>query len=125
MNEFSELVIYHLQRLIKINIFRQGTFNWGSYEQGFMFSAFFVGALIATLPAGWLADRYNPKMMVTISICFTSAGCFLSPITAIEGNYIGLVILRFIMGFFGQVSIINLQVLLTNHNILNIDFCLK
>lgn len=69
-----------------------------------MFSAFFIGGLITTLPAGWLADRYDPKTLVTVSITLSTLGCFLSPITAQTGGYIGLVVLRFIMGLFGQVS---------------------
>lgn len=68
-----------------------------------MFASFFVGAVIATIPAGWLSDTHDTKLIVTISICFTTVGCFLSPITAMKGGYIGLVVLRFIMGLFGQV----------------------
>lgn len=68
-----------------------------------MFSALFIGGLLATLPAGWLADRYDPKTLVSVGILATTVGCFLSPVTAQKGGYVGLIVLRLLMGLFGQV----------------------
>lgn len=85
----------------------QGTFNWNTFEQGFIFSAFQISGLLAALPSGWIADRYDPKTMVSVSIFMMTVLTLVSPITADKGGVVGFAILRFVIGFFGLVRLLN------------------
>lgn len=69
-----------------------------------MFSALFVGGLISVLPSGLLSDKYSPKMMVTVGLLCGTVGCYLTPVTAYHGGYVGVIILRLVMGLLGEVK---------------------
>lgn len=73
-------------------------------QQGLLFSALNIGGLISAIPAGWMADRYDPKTLVFVSMIMMTAGSLLSPVTAVHGGFVGFLILRLIMGLFGQVD---------------------
>ncbi len=54
--------------------------------QGFIFSAYFFGAMISTLPAGFLSDRFETWILIRYSLLITigtGIGMFLYPISEI------------------------------------------
>ncbi len=64
----------------------------------------FWGGLCTGIFSGWAADRYGPKLLLLIATVIHVIGSMISPIAAVHTGYIGLTIVRFIMGF-GQVNL--------------------
>ena len=52
-------------------------FAGGSAAQGIVYSAYFFGAFIFTLPAGILSDRIGPRPLVLMGLVITLASGFL------------------------------------------------
>ena len=86
-----------------------------------MFSAYFWGSFISGFPAGLLADRYGPKVspsptssvsfpvtyfqkLVVLALVVNGVGSLLTPTTAVHGGFIGLFVVRFLMGL-GQGAV--------------------
>jgi len=65
---------------------------------GFIISAFGVVYGVSQLPAGWLADRLGPRILLTIGIAGVGATGLLA---GIAPNYIVLVIALVLMGILG------------------------
>jgi len=65
---------------------------------GFVISAFGVVYGASQLPAGWLADRIGPRMLITISICGVAATGIL---VGLSQNYAMLLICLVLMGMLG------------------------
>lgn len=61
------------------------------------------GGILTVIPAGFLADRYSPKLIVTASLSLSFIGCMLTHVTAIYLKLWGIFVVRFLMGLMGQV----------------------
>ncbi len=81
----------------------QGQFVWSGVEQAFLFSAIFWGGLLSGFPAGWLADRYGPKILCFAGVAVCMVSTLLTPVTSTQLGHVWLFVLRFIMGI-GQVT---------------------
>ena len=67
-------------------------------QSGLVISAFSLFYGISQLPAGWLADRIGPQLLITIGICGVAlAGLFIG----LSGNYIMLIGFMVLMGILG------------------------
>ena len=65
---------------------------------GFVISAFGVIYGISQLPAGWLADRFGPRTLITVSICGVAVTGIL---VGLSQNYVMLLIFLVLMGVLG------------------------
>ncbi|KAI1724021.1 major facilitator superfamily domain-containing protein [Ditylenchus destructor] len=75
----------------------QGTLLWSQSMQAQLFSSVFVGSLVTILFSGYLADRFGPKLLVTIAILDYALVSLLTPWLATSSFYAYL-FARFIMG---------------------------
>ena len=67
-------------------------------QSGLVISAFTLFYGISQLPAGWLADRIGPRILITIGICGVAlAGLFIG----LSRNYVMLIIFMALMGILG------------------------
>ncbi len=67
-------------------------------QAGLVTSVFGLSYGIAQLPAGWLADRIGPRIMITISICGVALVGFL---VGLSQTYIMLIASLALMGVVG------------------------
>jgi MFS family permease len=73
-------------------------FDLGYAQAGLVVSAFSLAYGIGQLPAGWLADRVGPRLMITIGICGVAlAGLFIG----LSQTYILMIIFLVLMGVVG------------------------
>jgi len=74
--------------------------EWGlsGTEAGMIFGAFQAGYLVSVVPAGWLADRYSPRWVITIGAVGTALPSLAFAAVA-DGFLVGTV-LRFLSGLF-------------------------
>ncbi|KAI1712256.1 major facilitator superfamily domain-containing protein [Ditylenchus destructor] len=89
----------------------QGTLLWSQSMQAQLFSSVFIGSLVTILFSGYLADRFGPKLLVTIAILDYSLVSLLTPFLATNSFYAYL-FARFIMGlaevkFYFPYSLVN------------------
>jgi MFS family permease len=76
--------------------FIRGTFALDYTQSGFVISAFTLAYGIGQLPAGWLADRIEPRKLLTVGI----AGVALAGIlVGISQTYLPMVVFLVLMGF--------------------------
>ena len=68
-----------------------------------LFAAISWCGIVFGLPAGFLADRYGAKNLLFICVVTNIAGTLLTPVTAINVGYMGVFVLRCLIGI-GQVS---------------------
>ncbi|HEY1215005.1 MAG TPA: MFS transporter, partial [Bryobacteraceae bacterium] len=75
-------------------------FHLTNIELGWVFSAFVIGYAIAQAPAGWLADRLGPRLVITAGVIWW--GIFTSALTLLSPHVGGLIVLlmafRFLLG---------------------------
>jgi MFS family permease len=64
-------------------------------ELGWMFSAFVWGYALFHIPAGWLADRYGPRRVLTVIVILWS---FFTAATARARTFTSLMAIRFLFG---------------------------
>lgn len=62
---------------------------------GLVFSSFALGYALAQVPSGWLADRFGPRLLLTVVVAGWS---LLTAVTGLAGSLITLVLVRFIFG---------------------------
>ncbi len=67
-------------------------------QVGWVISAFTLAYGIGQLPAGWLADRIGPRVMLTIGICGVAVAAFL---IGLSQTYILLLVFLALMGLAG------------------------
>ncbi|KAH7730573.1 Protein F25G6.7 b [Aphelenchoides avenae] len=70
--------------------------NWTPEEQGYIFGAFNAG-LLCMLLTGFLADKFNAKWMIIVSVLLASAANIMIPLTAEMSVYYA-VLARFLVG---------------------------
>ena len=64
-------------------------------QVGYMFSAFTFAYAVFEIPAGWLADRFGPRLMMTRVVVWWS---LLTATTGLVGGFISLFLVRFLFG---------------------------
>ncbi|KAE9547421.1 hypothetical protein FO519_009367 [Halicephalobus sp. NKZ332] len=74
-----------------------GTFLWSSSDQSLLLSASFYGGLVPVWFAGFLADRFGPKLMLFLGN-FTALGVTLLTPLLVNFNFYALLVARFVMG---------------------------
>lgn len=74
-------------------------FEWDAYQQNLMLGSFFWGYVLTELPGGRLAEVVGGRRVFGYSMLFASVLTLLTPIAAYT-NYIAVVILRAVLGFF-------------------------
>lgn len=87
-------------------------FNWSQVEQGWILSSFYIGYVFTHIPGGLIAERYGGKWTLSLGILSTAIFTLLTPIVAINGGSIALIILRILMGLGEGTTFPSLSVLL-------------
>ncbi|MBS1830110.1 MAG: MFS transporter [Acidobacteria bacterium] len=64
-------------------------------EMGAVFSAFALGYALAQVPSGWAADRFGPRLMLSVVVVFWS---LLTALTGAVGQFVTLLVVRFAFG---------------------------
>ena len=91
-------VMYSQRYGLAIAIVRmQSTFGWSRHTQGQILASFFLGYMLAQLPAGWFAARYGPRRCVLISLVASASINLLLPVAASTSSDI-VSVLRFVQG---------------------------
>ena len=67
-------------------------------QSGLVISAFSLSYGIGQLPAGWLADRIGPRILITIGICGVALAGFL---VGLSQTYIMMIVFLVLMGVLG------------------------
>ncbi len=67
-------------------------------QSGLVISAFGLSSGIAQLPAGWLADRIGPRILITIGICGVALAGLL---VGLSQTYIMMIVFLVLMGVLG------------------------
>src|SRR5918999_3936955 len=62
---------------------------------GAVFSAFALGYAVAQIPAGWAADRFGPRLLLTVVVIIWS---LLTGLTGIVTSFTALLAVRFLFG---------------------------
>lgn len=61
--------------------------KWSAEDQGWIFGAFNAG-LLCMLLTGFLADKFNAKYMIIVSVLLASAANIIIPLTASYNKYL-------------------------------------
>lgn len=64
-------------------------------QMGAVFSAFALGYALAQIPSGWVADRYGPRLMLTVVVALWS---LLTAATGLAESFAALLAIRFLFG---------------------------
>ena len=102
---FWVFVVGAIAYLDRVNISIAGgdiarEFHLSNVQLGWVFSAFIAGYALFQAPAGWLADRYGARLVLTLGIIwwsvFTSVITVISPHLAVP--VVALIAVRFVLG---------------------------
>jgi len=75
--------------------FMQKDLGLSDSEMGLIFSAFTLAYSIFEIPAGWLADRFGPRFMMTRVVVWWS---LFTALTGLTGGFVSLLLVRFLFG---------------------------
>jgi ACS family glucarate transporter-like MFS transporter len=75
--------------------FMQKDLGFDPRQQGIIFSAFTFAYAVCEIPAGWLADRFGPRLMLTRVVLWWS---LMTALTGWAGGLASLVCIRFLFG---------------------------
>ena len=78
--------------------FIRNDLNLNYTQSGAVVSAFILSSGIAQLPAGWLADRIDPRIMITLGV---SGVAFAGLLIGLSGSYGFLLVFLILMGVLG------------------------
>lgn len=76
--------------------------GWTREQFGWVFSAFLAGYALFQIPGGWLADRWNPRLLLAAAFVGFSAFTLLTPVAAT--SFLLLLGMRFLVGAFEAVT---------------------
>ncbi|RVE43591.1 hypothetical protein evm_011775 [Chilo suppressalis] len=77
-----------------------GSFEWSADQQALILGAYFWCYPVTSLVGGMAAERWGPRYVVLVSSVASAILTMLSPVAA-RMSHIGLVIIRFFLGFAG------------------------
>lgn len=97
---FLVLIVTAISYLDRVCISMTGPFmqkdlNLSDAQLGLVFSVFTFAYAALEIPAGWLADRYGPRLMLTRVVVWWS---LLTAVTGLAGGFVSLLIIRFLFG---------------------------
>ncbi|QDT57480.1 putative sulfoacetate transporter SauU [Caulifigura coniformis] len=72
-----------------------GELDLSREQMGWVMSAFALGYALFQAPSGWLADRYGPRLVLTLVVVFWS---IFTGLTAAATGLISLLVVRFLFG---------------------------
>ncbi|XP_062555464.1 sialin-like [Armigeres subalbatus] len=75
-------------------------YNWSSHDQSLILGAYFYGYLVTSLPAGILAERFGPRMLVASTLAISALLTALTPLAATYGMWV-IVANRVALGLCG------------------------
>jgi ACS family glucarate transporter-like MFS transporter len=75
--------------------FMQRDLGLSDTQMGLVFSAFTLAYAALEVPAGWLADRFGPRLMLTRVVIWWS---LLTAMTGLAGGFVSLLVIRFLFG---------------------------
>jgi MFS transporter, ACS family, solute carrier family 17 (sodium-dependent inorganic phosphate cotransporter), other len=78
--------------------FKEGTYEWSEFEQGFILSAFYMGYIITHIPGGILVEKFGGKITLLSGIVATSILTALTPASISLGGSNLLIVNRVVMG---------------------------
>ncbi|XP_055299422.1 sialin-like [Sitodiplosis mosellana] len=87
-------------------------FTWTQVEQGWVLSSFYIGYVITHIPGGILAEKFGGKWTLSLGILSTAIFTILTPIAAVHGGFIAVIVLRILMGLGEGTTFPALSVLL-------------
>jgi len=89
---------HHIMTAITVPLipFIRSAFSLDYAQSGLVVSAFTISYGIAQLPAGWLADRIDPRTLMTISI---SGAAVVGVMVGLSQTYVLLILFLGLMGF--------------------------
>lgn len=80
------------------NISTTDRYDWDEPTQGLILSSFYWGYVLTHLPGGLLAEKFGGKYSLGIGILSTAIFTLLTPLSVYWGDWIGLLLLRILMG---------------------------
>jgi MFS transporter, ACS family, glucarate transporter len=75
--------------------FMQKDLGLGDAQMGLVFSAFTFAYAVFEIPAGWLADRFGPRLMMTRVVVWWS---LFTAATGLAGGFVSLLFIRLLFG---------------------------
>jgi len=84
--------------LVPLLPFIRDAFALDYTRAGFVVSAFTLSYGISQLPAGWLADRVGPRLLITVGVCGVALAGLL---VGLSQTYIWMVVFLVLMGVMG------------------------
>ncbi len=93
-------LVHHLLTALPVPLlpFIRNEFNLDYTQAGLVVSAFSLSYGIGQLPAGWLADRIGPRILITIGICGVAVAGLL---VGLSQTYIMMMVFLALMGIVG------------------------
>lgn len=79
-------------------------FEWDTYQRNLILGCFFWGYVLTELPGGRMAEVFGPRRVFGYSILIASLLTCLTPVAASNFDYIGVVVLRILIGFMLGVT---------------------
>ena len=64
-------------------------------QMGMVFSAFTLAYAVFEIPAGWMADRFGPRLMLTRVVVWWSV---MTAVTGVAWGFVSLLVVRFLFG---------------------------
>ena len=75
--------------------FMQKDLHLSDVQMGLVFSAFTFAYAVFEIPAGWLADRFGPRLMMARVVLWWS---LMTVVTGLVGGFISLLCVQFLFG---------------------------
>lgn len=75
-----------------------GDHDWSQSMQGLILSCFYIGYVITHFPAGELSKMFGGKWVLNVCVLVSAVCSLLTPLSIYHTEYVGLIILRVIMG---------------------------
>ncbi|CAF1023860.1 unnamed protein product [Brachionus calyciflorus] len=73
------------------------SFSWSKQNQGILLSAIFIGPFFTQIIGGWVALVVGPKLVLFLSVLFSSILTIITPLSA-NINFYGLLTVRILLG---------------------------
>lgn len=95
---------YVRTNIISLKYFKMGDLKWSPQQQSLIFSAFYWSGLVSAFACAWLANMLGSGRLLLAGTVVNCLGSFVTPVSAVRGGPIVLLVVRFVMGL-GQVRI--------------------
>ncbi|CAH1399899.1 unnamed protein product [Nezara viridula] len=79
-------------------------FSWNTYQKNLILGCFFWGYVLTELPGGRMSEVFGPRRVYGYSMLIASLVTFFTPYAALNFDYMGVIVLRVIVGFMLGVT---------------------